>query len=781
MGIRKSLANMFGAAPPPQVTEALEVAGMTDTRPFTPGSPLTPADGYGNTPRSRDFLTGVNIVSRPRINEQVAFSTLKGMIGAYDIAQICIWHRIDSLRSFKWHLTPKPGFTGDAGSIIDLGHQVLDRPDRETLFSGWLAKYLFDIFAYDAGCLYKLRNNAGRVIGLRVLDGTTIAPLLDYWGNRPQDPAPAFVQFAQGIPWEWLPADDIIYEPFRPRSDTMYGKAPLETILLNANTDLRFQSFFLNHFTEGNIPEGFAGSPEGWTPDQISSFQEKWDALLYGDDTQKHQIKWVPWGTKFDWTKESAFSDKFSLHLMRKTSAAYSIVPSDMGFTENVNRSSGETQADVQFRIGDQPIISHIESILSRFLQHDLGLPLEFGFETGREVEDRLATAQAHKIYIDAGVIGASEVREDVYGLDEPNGVPVPRFIMTTRSGPVPLSALYAVAGPIDKDSGAPLPGAPLPHKPFLPIEGVTPQKPPNQPPLAVKLYPADNPGSAAAGVIDANAPVLKEAASGVTVTGGTVAPGNPMLEEEEEPEEQVVKAEMAAFGRYTRGRSKSGKWRDFAFAHLPARRAMEANRMGRALVRKEAGLATVAGLCVRAADTGRVLMLQRALDPDDPAGSMWEFPGGHMEEGEDIFSAALREWCEETGCPPPVEGSVVGQWTNGIYAGIVLEVPTEADIAINPDVPHLANPDDPDGDIVETVAWWEPAQLSGNPAIRAELVADLPLVMDALGYVAKAAIDMHSELVRYHAPEIVKGMRAMVTHEQIQAAVAAYLARPNA
>lgn len=792
MAVRDRLIKMLGGSPAMDAIEGSVVDNGMINRPFSPGEPIHPADGYSNTPRSRDYLTGINIASRPRLNERVAFSTLRGLVDSYDVAQMCIWHRIDSIRSLQWSLVPKSGKAGvDMSAAIELGNMVLAKPDREFPFHTWIAKYLYDILAFDAGTLFKMRNVAGRPVGLRVIDGTTIAPLLDYWGNRPTGDAPAFVQFAQGIPWEWLTNDDIVYEPYRPQSNSVYGKAPLETILLNANTDLRFQSFFLNRFTEGNVPEGFAESPEGWTPDQLIEWQEKWDAMLYGDDTRKHQIRWVPNGTSFTWSNESPFDDTFSLFLMRKTAAAFHVVPSDLGFTETVNLASSESQVDVQFRVGDLPLIQHVEGILSRFLQDDLGLPLNFEFDTGKESEDRLTVAQAHKLYIEAGVISASDIREEVYGLNEPDGLKVPRFIMTQRSGPVPLSALYAVAGPTDPESAAPIPGGPLPHKPFAPIEGVTPQQAPSQPPLAVQRYPADNAPSALAALGEANKPVLKEATSGITEATG--AYGSPLIADgdDEDDESPSVTVEKAAFRRYTKARIKKGVWRDFQFTATPARAARELNRQGRARVRKETGEVSVAGLCVLAADTGRVLMLQRGLDPADPASGMWEFPGGHLEGDESVLQGAVREWCEETGCPPPVDGEVVNQWTssNGIYQGIVLQVPSEACCPINPDVPHLANPDDPDGDLVETCAWWDPTLLVGNPAVRQELAEDLGMVLAALepSEVVKAAMaggwDAHpfrrieDALAAHHAPKIQAGLRSLVSKEQIRAAVETYLA----
>jgi 8-oxo-dGTP pyrophosphatase MutT (NUDIX family) len=151
-------------------------------------------------------------------------------------------------------------------------------------------------------------------------------------------------------------------------------------------------------------------------------------------------------------------------------------------------------------------------------------------------------------------------------------------------------------------------------------------------------------------------------------------------------------------------------------------------------------GSPVAAGIVVRAADTGRVLLLQRAISDDDPAGGFWEAPGGKLDPGETPQEAAVREWAEETGRPLP-EGEPGGSWTsrNGVYQGFVHTVPCESDIPVHEGRDQVINPDDPDGDQVEAIAWWDPGQLPGNPAVRPELVADLDLMLAALAAPAPA------------------------------------------
>ena len=132
----------------------------------------------------------------------------------------------------------------------------------------------------------------------------------------------------------------------------------------------------------------------------------------------------------------------------------------------------------------------------------------------------------------------------------------------------------------------------------------------------------------------------------------------------------------------------------------------------------------THAGLCVRAADTGRVLLLRRADTPGDPAAGTWEFPGGKIEDGETPIQAAAREWTEEVGTPLPL-GRLVGDWRSddGVYAGHVWELPTQDGIDLETRV----------GDRGEKVEWRDPGEVVDN-GIRPELKADAPKVLAALG-----------------------------------------------
>lgn len=600
---------------PPGELAAMERQGMSSQYPFSPGAPIPAFNAYGEPPRTWDFTTGRNITARPRADEDVSFETLRQVIRCYDFAKICVRHRIDDIISLDYTILPVDEEESNVDVAIAEASRRMAKPDGHTRFTPWLKKYLGDILRFDAGCLYRMRDHAERVCGLKVIDGTSIVPLVDYYGDTPEPDAPAFVQFANGVPWVPLTAQDVIYEPMWPKSESAYGEPPVEAILMRVNTDVRLQMKFLQAFTEGTLPAGFMEAPADTTdPDKIAEFQSRWDGVMRGDQSKKWDVRWVPAGSKFTPYHEVAFDDVFPLFLMHVCAAAFHVVPADLGFTETVNKSSGDTQIDVQFRTGTLPLIKHVQAILDDYLQVDLGLPVIGRFDVGAEKEDRKVTADAWDVAIKNGSASPDEYREQVLGLKTDPSRPTPRFIYTQRGGVIPLAALYAASGELDRSTFAPAEGAELPEYPFPGVEGVLANPMPRLPSLSTASY---DPG-AATGTDDGEG------------LDDPLASGRP--------------------------------------------------DMAKALA------VSVAGLCVKAADTGRVLLLQRGFtDTTDPARGCWEFPGGHLEPGETPLDGALREWCEEIGLEVPA-GELCDGWVspNGVYQGFVWLIPHESDITIN-------------------------------------------------------------------------------------------------
>ncbi|HVA05512.1 MAG TPA: hypothetical protein VNG12_02105, partial [Acidimicrobiales bacterium] len=402
-----------------------------------------------------------NITTETR-PDRIPFATLLQLYKSYDIAQICSRHAINDLRSMRIRFEPVDGYTGkNPSKEIAAARQFWHRPDKVSFLPNWLAKHAMDVWRYDAGTLYKQRDRAGNLKALKVVDGTTLAPMLDYFGDRPTGDAPAFQQFIQGIPWDWLSADDIVYEPMWPEPESPYGTPPLETILVNANTDIRLQLYFLQFFTAGNVPEAFAIAPEDQSdPDGLAELQETWQDWTYGDQSERWGLRWLPNGTEIQPYKPQEFDPDVAEYVMRRTVSAFMMVPNDMGFTSDVNRASGDTQVDVQFRIGTSPNVGYYQAIMDAITQEDLGLPVQCRFDTGREKEDRLMEAKAHYVYWQMGAERSSEVRRKILGYEVAPEDETPLTIDNMRLGIIPMEYVLSISGAFDPLTGMPKPGS---------------------------------------------------------------------------------------------------------------------------------------------------------------------------------------------------------------------------------------------------------------------------------------------------------------------------------
>lgn len=664
----------------PEAEQAMADQGMQTGGPFSPGRPLQQFAPPGMDPRAWDFMTGYNIATRPRAQTgRASFDTLKGFIEAWDVARLCINHIQRDIRSMDWSIVPKTGLEEDVADQVQQATQIMSFPAGDSKpFDAWQWTFLEDVLRYDAGTLFRRRTRAGKVGALEVVSGTTIAPEIDYWGREPQGDAPAYVQYISGVPWQWLRSDALIYQPFAPQPESVYGLPVAEWLMLTGNTDIRFQWHFLLFFTEGTVPEGFMEAPPDMSdPENIIKFQNAWDAFMEGDQSQKHRIRWVPAGSKPSFPTVKNFDEKFPLYLTRKVCGAFGITPNDIGITDAVNKASSETQVDVQFRIGTMPLIRHLQGIYTRYLQIDRGLPVEFQFDTGREKEDRLDEARAWDFYVRMGAASPDEPREKVLGLPVDVENPTPRFVVD-RTGLVPLLQIQSDSGKIDPATVAPLPER-------------------------VQQVHAEG------DVVSRAKDMADLAAQAPQPIGGGAQPPGPA------PKPGAEKPPAPPAGSTANG--------------TPVQKAS-------AIV--------AAGLLVKSRHSGRVLMIQRGHHdtgaPSDPsrdlAAGKWEFPGGRLEPGEEPLEAAKREWTEEVGCPVPA-GQLAASWTapSGIYQGFVWLVEHEHDVPINldPDRRGVFNPDDPDGDKVEVVAWWDPRELPNLPSLRDEcFYADWPAILAA-------------------------------------------------
>lgn len=428
---------------------------------FSPGVPLPPQPTVNpnGLPIQFKFPVAYNTfpVDRTLGNADIpSFEQLKRLAQMDYGTAICERYWLDMVPRMKVKVALTP--EAIAGGAEEQHYQEeltyfkhwFDRPDAMNALDihSWMRSALINQSRYDELYLYKNRTRGGKLLGLEVIDGSQMKPLLDDWGRLPPPPKYAYQQYPWGIPGYQYTQDQMIHYRESPASDTPYGQSRIERIILITNLALRKQKQDLSHFTEGNIPAGILTPPEGsnWTPDQLDAYEQSWNALLAGNLAQMVRIKVTQPGFSYTPFVQPNFDSVFDRFLLNIRAASYGLTMSDLGFTESVNKSSGDTQENVTYRRTIGPIAAIYAMILTDIMQHDFEPSLHgdlfcLSFGGYEEAEDLSAQASAYSTLTGAGILGLSNASKLLKLPEDPDAPHIGR-VLITKDGPVFLDDL---------------------------------------------------------------------------------------------------------------------------------------------------------------------------------------------------------------------------------------------------------------------------------------------------------------------------------------------------
>src|ERR1700739_3590578 len=328
---------------------------------FSPSYPLVPPEH--ERVRLWIFRVGNTRIYRPRSYEPIGFEELRALAESHDITRLAIETRKDQIEKLDWTIKPRNEKRPDKDAVSRID-QLIDfwrSPNGEQPFATWLREALEDVLVLDAAAFELRRNRGGKIIGLDIVDGSTVKVLLDDTGRRPQSPAPAYEQIIHGRPWRLLTSDELMYLPRNPRPHKAYGFSPVEQIVVTVNIGLRRQVMQLQHFTEGNVPPGLLNAPDGWSPEQIRQFQEWFDSILAGNTGTRTRLIWGPSGAKYQAFKEAPYKDDFDEWLARVFLCALCFAPT--AFTPQVNRATAQTAQQTAVEEGLAPLLGLVKRL----------------------------------------------------------------------------------------------------------------------------------------------------------------------------------------------------------------------------------------------------------------------------------------------------------------------------------------------------------------------------------------------------------------------------------
>lgn len=452
---------------------------------FGPNFPIPPIAPPDQKFREWDYPVSLNLnYTQKRGTASVPYSQLYNFATYYDLARILIERRKNQIAKLEWNIQPR-----DQKQKLDKRCEAIEialrRPDGEHFWQQWIKKLLNDVIVYDAGFIFPMRDQVGRLLWLEVPDGTTFKFLVDERGLTPAPPWPAYQQIIKGMPGWNFTRDELFYLPFNPTNDRVGGYSVIEQVIVTITMALNNQASQLSYFTHGAGPDMILSVPETWSPEQVREWKGWWDGMLQGNLENRRGTMFVPNGMNPINTKEAVIKTPLDEWIARVMCFAFGETPAP--FVANMNRATAESLAEQAKENGIGAQMDWVRSAMDYVIERCFAAPdLCFRWQEEDETDPK-TKADTNDIKLKNATKTINECREED-GLDPVDGGD--ELMLYTASGWTLLDDVLNPPEPppmVVAPPGTQTPGAEAPPK-------VTGEKPPPKPEKAAGGAAAPDP-----------------------------------------------------------------------------------------------------------------------------------------------------------------------------------------------------------------------------------------------------------------------------------------------
>lgn len=438
--------------------EPLERNPQDGIVPFAPNTALFPAfinqprtDGRAD-PRRYQYPVAWNI----QITEQrvVPFQLLRDIAEQADIVRKCVETNKAIIAGLKWDIV----LSDDAvrrvmdeqgvGQVkaakiardslmpeITAAKDFWRQPDRINgmTWQEWVMLLMEEVLVIDALSIYPNKTVDNKNLhSLVILDGATIKPLINEYGNRPHPPFPAYQQIIFGYPrGEFtasadadgeFTADDLIYAPRWRRANTPYGFSPVEKSLPVVDLYLKRQQWLRTEYTDGVTPDVFLKADDqfGNNASLLRQFEAIFNDDLSGNMEQRRRARLIPNGFEphFPPSVDSKFSSEYDEYLIKQICGHFGVLPSQIGVVPREGlggKGHQDGEANSAETIGMRPVVEWIGELCSQLSYRFLGMPkdLKFVLNDGTE-DDEMAQATRRQLEFFSGQKPLNEIRSEM-------------------------------------------------------------------------------------------------------------------------------------------------------------------------------------------------------------------------------------------------------------------------------------------------------------------------------------------------------------------------------
>lgn len=330
-----------------------------------------------------------------------------------------------------------------------------------------------DILEVDAGVVVKVFNKEGKMTQIFARDGSLFLynpDIYGYLGNRDEFVMPFEQTNVPGISpqtdyqsavtnyyqtyamkaaayfqYGWTAGSyptpfgrrEIIYMMANPRTDSIYGRSPVEILTDTIFTLYYGSKYHLDFYLNSNMPEGIIQIP-GADEDELKSVQERFNNKVFNETDPLGNRSRIGHKVPVTSLKDVAFIN-FSIppkemQIIEQQEwftkilwMSFGVTPDEMGYTENSNRAVSSEQTKVFKRKAIRPICNvmtyHVNTqLLPEFVVDEFGgdwetaqneCPFEYVYKD-YDVEEDLKKHEILKREIDMGVKTPEMVAKDL-------------------------------------------------------------------------------------------------------------------------------------------------------------------------------------------------------------------------------------------------------------------------------------------------------------------------------------------------------------------------------
>lgn len=341
--------------------------------------------------------------------------------------RMCVQHIVDSVAGAEWEIVPRiKGAEVSESSMAEVQKFF----DGESWAEGMpvvLKQMLPDMLQYDAGVLLKafaekdfdsesgeLKEGDGLVpLELYARDGRSFLKDADLFGNLKQYWQYSWIN-PQGKPIQFSP-DEVMYLQQYPVSREPYGMSTLE--IIEEILDYLSQSTVAQskYWTNGMFIGGQIDMPEIKDLDELKRWQAYFEAklrgprkfgkwLVTGGGTKVQSLPFTP--QQMQWIDSQKWFTKIVF-------AVFKVAPSELGFTEDLNRATGIQQMEIHKSKAIRPVLTLLENAFNRQIvwkYFDSGL--KFQYVQNLSLDEKQKQTEIDVKRLDAGLDSVNELRD---------------------------------------------------------------------------------------------------------------------------------------------------------------------------------------------------------------------------------------------------------------------------------------------------------------------------------------------------------------------------------